>query len=84
LARRIFFADRHGHDEYRTPFIVDWQSGWRISMFPEVVDDHLRVDPVSDVAVLGAPDGQVFWDEWEAYEELLEQLTPWPCEVQQE
>jgi Trypsin-like peptidase domain len=39
---------------------------------PTTWTEALFVDPVADVAVLGAPNGQVFYDEWEAYEAFVE------------
>ena len=33
-------------------------------------------DPVSDIAVLGEPDGQVLWNEARAYGRLMEAVTP--------
>jgi len=41
-----------------------------------VAAECLFVDPIGDIAVLGAPDGQELSDECEAYEELLECMTP--------
>lgn len=34
----------------------------------------LFVDPVADIAVLGAPDSQYFYEESEAYEDLIESV----------
>jgi hypothetical protein len=34
------------------------------------------VDPIGDIAILGAPDGQELYDEAEAYEALVENATP--------
>ena len=39
---------------------------------PAVCAECLFVDPVSDLAVLGEPDSQELYDEWEAYESLVE------------
>jgi hypothetical protein len=39
---------------------------------PEIWVECLFADPVSDIAVLGKPDGQVFFDECEAYEKFME------------
>jgi hypothetical protein len=43
----------------------------------EIWAECLFVDPIADVAVLGPVDGQVFFDgQVEAYEEMLERITP--------
>src|SRR5437867_2361147 len=39
---------------------------------PTVWAECLFVDPVADIAVLGPPDGQELYDEWGAYERLVE------------
>jgi len=36
----------------------------------------LFVDPVADLAVLGSPDGQAFWEEAEAYDALVDAAVP--------
>jgi len=38
----------------------------------------LAIEPVQDIAVLGALDNQVFWDEVEAYEAWCEAVAPIP------
>ena len=43
---------------------------------PTVWAECLFVDPVADIAVLGEPDGQIFFDECRAHEKLIE-LRPW-------
>jgi len=43
---------------------------------PTVMAECLFVDPVSDIAVLGEPDGQVLFDECEAYEALVDVAKP--------
>jgi hypothetical protein len=45
---------------------------------PTVWAECLFADPISDVAVLGEPDGQVFFDESDAYEALVDSLEPFP------
>jgi hypothetical protein len=39
---------------------------------PNILAECLFVNPVADIAVLGAPDGQTFFDEAAAYDELTE------------
>jgi len=36
----------------------------------------LFADPVADIAVLGSPDGQVLWDQAEAYDALVDAAVP--------
>jgi hypothetical protein len=43
---------------------------------PTVWAELLFVDPIADIAVLGAPDGQVFCEQWEACEQLLGTMPP--------
>ncbi len=43
---------------------------------PKVWAECLFADPISDIAVLGSPDGQVFWDDVAAYEELVDAAEP--------
>lgn len=43
---------------------------------PSITVEVLFADPVSDIAVVGEPDGQVLWDEADAYNELMEAATP--------
>jgi hypothetical protein len=43
---------------------------------PEIWAECLFVDPVSDIAVLGAPDGQILSDKCMAYEDFVSQATP--------
>jgi hypothetical protein len=43
---------------------------------PAIWAECLFVDPVSDTAVLGAPDNQELSNEWEAYQALIEDLEP--------
>lgn len=38
----------------------------------------LFADPLSDLAVLGEPDGEELYDQWLAYEEFVDSLTPLP------
>jgi hypothetical protein len=38
---------------------------------PQVWAECLFVDPVADIAVLGEPDNQVFYEEWEPYSHLM-------------
>ncbi len=39
---------------------------------PSVWAECLFADPIGDVAVLGPPDGQELFDEWQAYDNLVE------------
>ncbi len=43
---------------------------------PKVWAECLFADPVADVAVLGAPDGQELWDECKAFESFMEPTSP--------
>ncbi len=43
---------------------------------PEVWAECVFADPVADLAVLGPPDGQVLWDEHDAYESLMAPTSP--------
>jgi hypothetical protein len=43
---------------------------------PTVWAECLFADPISDLAVLGEPDGQELYKQCEAYEEFVESLTP--------
>jgi hypothetical protein len=43
-----------------------------------VAAECLFVDPIADIAVLGAPDNQVLGEEADPYEALLESTTPLP------
>lgn len=45
---------------------------------PAVLAECLFADPICDVAVLGPPDGQEFFDECEAYETLMDAATVLP------
>jgi hypothetical protein len=45
---------------------------------PTVWAECLFVDPVSDLAVLGSPDGQALYEEAEAYEALVDAVVPLP------
>jgi hypothetical protein len=45
---------------------------------PTVCAQCLFADPVSDLAVLGPPDNQALFDQWEAYQDLLNSVTPFP------
>jgi hypothetical protein len=45
---------------------------------PTVWAECLFADPLSDLAVLGPPDGEELYDQCEAYEELVESLFPLP------
>lgn len=41
---------------------------------PEICAECLFVDPVGDIAVLGEPDGQVLFDQCEAYDDFIDEL----------
>jgi hypothetical protein len=43
---------------------------------PEVWAECLFADPIADIAVLGSPDNQVFFEEANAYEALVESIEP--------
>jgi hypothetical protein len=43
---------------------------------PSVWAECFFADPISDIAVLGSPDGQELYEESEAYDELVESVTP--------
>jgi hypothetical protein len=45
---------------------------------PTVWAQCLFVDPVSDLAVLASPDNQALFDQWEAYQNLLKSVSPFP------
>jgi hypothetical protein len=45
---------------------------------PLVATECLFVDPVSDLAVLGPPDGQTSYEEYDAYEALMEAAAVLP------
>lgn len=47
-----------------------------LGMKPSVWAECLFVDPIGDVAVLGAPDNQAIPDEWEDYIEMLDEIRP--------
>lgn len=46
-----------------------------LSERPSLMTECLFVDPIADIAVLGPPDGQVLYDQNEAYENFLESCT---------
>lgn len=48
----------------------------RLGRKPSIWAECLFADPVSDLAVLGEPDGQVLSDEADAYRRLMEAVTP--------
>jgi len=48
----------------------------RLGRKPSIWAECLFADPVSDIAVLGEPDGQVLWNEARAYGRLMEAVTP--------
>lgn len=48
----------------------------RIGDEPSIWAECLFADPIGDIAVLGCPDGQELFEQWEAYEELLETASP--------
>jgi hypothetical protein len=48
---------------------------------PTITGDCYFVDPVSDLAVLGAPDSQAFWKECDAFEAFLEARPALPVAV---
>jgi hypothetical protein len=43
---------------------------------PTVWAECLFVDPIGDIAVLGPPDGQELYNEWNAYKALVGNITP--------
>jgi hypothetical protein len=43
---------------------------------PSIMTECLFVDPVADIAVLGPPDNQVWWDEAEAFQCFVAEVTP--------
>jgi Trypsin-like peptidase domain len=43
---------------------------------PTVWAECLFIDPISDIAVLGGPDGQVLYDEANRYQAFIDELTP--------
>jgi hypothetical protein len=45
---------------------------------PAVMAECLFVDPVADIAVLGPPDCQKYWNEADAHNDLVEELAPLP------
>src|SRR6266487_3884968 len=45
---------------------------------PTVWAECLFVDPISDIAVLGPPDDQALYDEYNAYETLMEEANDFP------
>jgi hypothetical protein len=45
---------------------------------PTVWAEVLFVDPISDLAIVGAPDNQVFYDQADAYDQLVDKLRPLP------
>jgi hypothetical protein len=45
---------------------------------PNVWAECLFADPLSDLAVLGPPDGQELYEQCEAYEAFVESITPLP------
>ena len=47
-----------------------------LNTLPALWAKCLFADPVSDIAVLGAPDGQHFPDQYDAYEMFAERLAP--------
>jgi hypothetical protein len=46
---------------------------------PTVWAQCLFVDPVSDLAVLASPDNQALFDQWQAYQNLLKSVSPFPA-----
>jgi hypothetical protein len=50
----------------------------RIGEEPAVCAEIVFVDPIADLAVLGEPDGQELYQEWEAFNALVGASTPLP------
>jgi hypothetical protein len=50
----------------------------RLDGQPTVWAECLFADPISDVAVLGEPDGQMFYDQPDAYWALVDNVEPFP------
>ena len=49
-----------------------------------VAAECVFVDPIADIAVLGAPDVQALWEEAEAYDALIEDLPALPVRVEED
>ncbi|MEY9581505.1 hypothetical protein [Sinorhizobium fredii] len=54
-----------------------------LSCEPTITVECLFVDPVADVAVLGEPDGEAFFDEAEAYRAFVEKREDLPIAAEQ-
>lgn len=50
---------------------------------PTVWAECLFANPVADIAVLSSPDNQVLWDEADAYDALVESVTPFSIDMHQ-
>jgi hypothetical protein len=55
-----------------------WKLLSEIGRKPSVPAACFFVDPVGDIAILGTPDTQTFYDEAEAYDDLVNSVTPIP------
>jgi len=50
---------------------------------PDVSVECVFADPVADLAILGEPDGQVLYEQWEAFDSFIEKTTPLPISGRQ-
>ena len=52
-----------------------WHLLARLNSPPSILAECVFVDPVADLAVLGSPDNQEFFDEADAFDDLVDSVT---------